>query len=176
MRYAAPLALCLTVLLSACGPKIEDYAGKTPTLDIRHYLNGNLEAWGVFYTRGGDADPRMFVKLKGTWAGADGKLAEDFTYSDGRRQQREWHLHMQDDHHFTATAADVIGTAYGKQYGNAVNMKYTLHLTTAKGDTHDVDMDDWLYLVDDQHLSNRAEMSKFGLRAGEVLLGFRKLP
>jgi hypothetical protein len=33
-----------------------------------------------------------------------------------------------------------------------------------------------MYLIDEQVMLNRALMHKFGLRVGEVLLSFRKLP
>ena len=35
--------------------------------------------------------------------------------------------------------------------------------------------DDWLYLVDERVMLNRATMSKFGIRLGEVTLSFQKL-
>jgi hypothetical protein len=33
-----------------------------------------------------------------------------------------------------------------------------------------------MFLTDDQHMVNRAVMSKWGVRLGEVTLGFRRLP
>ena len=35
-------------------------------------------------------------------------------------------------------------------------------------------MDDWMYLIDDRVMLNRATMSKFGVRLGEVFLSFTK--
>ena len=37
-----------------------------------------------------------------------------------------------------------------------------------------VDMDDWMFLMDEQVMLNRATMRKFGVRLGEVTLSFRK--
>ena len=177
MKTAHCLLMALLFCTTACcGPKIEDYAGKTPELDIRDYMNGDLEAWGVFFAHDGTADPRFYVKMHGDFDEDGGTFREAFTYDDGRRQQREWHFKFIDDHHFIGTAADVIGVAHGTQYGNTANMKYTLHLTLESGKTHDVSMDDWLYLTDDKHLVNRAAMSKFGYQAGELFIGFNKLP
>jgi hypothetical protein len=39
---------------------------------------------------------------------------------------------------------------------------------------YNVDFDDWMYLVDDKVMINRAVMSKFGFKLGEVLLSFTK--
>jgi hypothetical protein len=37
-----------------------------------------------------------------------------------------------------------------------------------------MDMDDWMYLIDERTLLNRTTMSKFGFPLGEVTLSFRK--
>ena len=42
------------------------------------------------------------------------------------------------------------------------------------GTTYEVQFDDWMYLVDEQVMLNRATMSKFGVRLGEVTLSFHK--
>jgi hypothetical protein len=57
--------------------------------------------------------------------------------------------------------------------GNAFNWRYTLALKV-DGRTWNVDFDDWMYLIDDRVMLNRATMSKFGVRLGEVLLSFTR--
>ncbi len=42
------------------------------------------------------------------------------------------------------------------------------------GKEYEVQFDDWMFLVDDRVLLNRATMSKFGVTLGEVLLSFTK--
>jgi hypothetical protein len=37
-----------------------------------------------------------------------------------------------------------------------------------------VELDDWMYLMNDKVMINKAVMSKFGLRLGEVTLTFVK--
>jgi hypothetical protein len=44
------------------------------------------------------------------------------------------------------------------------------------GKVYHVNFDDWMFLMDDQVMLNRAVMSKFGFRLGEVILSFRKRP
>jgi len=42
------------------------------------------------------------------------------------------------------------------------------------GKTYHVQFDDWMYLHDQQTMVNRASMSKFGFKLGEVTLFFKK--
>jgi len=167
--------LCAFSLISCSEATVEDYANKPgPKFDIREYLNGNLDAWGTLIRRDGTADPQFFVKMKAEWRGDKGTLAEEFTYTDGTKKSRLWHFTMTDDHHFTGTAADVVGVGKGEQFGNAVNMKYVLQVPY-KGKTVNVKMDDWLYRIDETHVINRTQMTKFGFNVGELVIGFRKL-
>jgi hypothetical protein len=39
-----------------------------------------------------------------------------------------------------------------------------------------MNFDDWMFLVDDRVMLNRAAMSKFGISFGEVSLSFTKRP
>lgn len=172
MRKSLAFA-CLLSLAACSSPKIEAYDGRKPTVDIRRYLNGNVDAWGVFMNRSGMVDRQFHVALKCRWKGNEGTLNEHFTYSDGKTEDRIWTVHFTDDHHFTAGAHDVVGMATGAQFGNAVNMSYVLRVPV-DGTTYDVSMDDWMYLMDNQTLINRTTMRKFGVKLGEVFITFRK--
>ncbi len=175
MKKLCMLLGSMAFLLGGCSSITpEDYAAKKPKLDIREYLNGTLEAWGIFFDMTGKADLEFYITMTGTWDGNKGTLEEHFVYSDGRKDQRTWHITFKDDHHFTATAADVIGEATGKQFGNAVNMNYVLNAKRANGDTIKLTMDDWMYLLDEKTLINRTKMKKFGLTVGELVITFRK--
>jgi hypothetical protein len=75
---------------------------------------------------------------------------------------------------WSGTVADVKGAAAGIVAGNALNWKYTYLLRTKEGRTWNIDFDDWMYLIDERVLLNRAQMSFWGFRVGEVLISFRK--
>lgn len=173
--------LCTTVatvafLFSGCSSlTTEEYADRTPKLDIRQYLNGPLEAWGIIYDMSGKADTQFHVTMNGSWEGNKGKLEEHFIFNNGRKDERVWTIEFTDEHHFTASAHDVIGEAKGSQHGNAVNMRYVLNAKRESGSTIELSMDDWLYLMDDKTLINRTKMRKFGLTVGELVITFRKL-
>jgi hypothetical protein len=67
----------------------------------------------------------------------------------------------------------VVGEAQGTAAGNALNWRYVLDLKVGEQRYH-VDFDDWMVLMDDEVMLNRAVMSKFGINLGEVTLSFRK--
>jgi hypothetical protein len=173
LRKIGALAAVLAGLAGCGSQTIEDYAAEGPTLDLRDYLNGPLEASGVFIGPGGGVDRRFVVDMDGTWDGDTGTLTENFRYGDGGAEQRVWTLRFEDDRRFTATAGDVEGEAVGEQRGNAATMTYRLRLPRGDGDLV-VSMEDWFYLLENGTLINRAQMRKFGLPVGEVIVVFRK--
>ena len=63
------LALCLTAGLTAgcAGPQISEYALEKPTLDMRQYFNGTVDAYGVFTDRAGKVVKRFTVVMKCSW-------------------------------------------------------------------------------------------------------------
>jgi hypothetical protein len=168
------LGILLLALLSACAaPEVRDYAAQKPTLDLRQYFNGPLTGYGVFTDRSGAVKARFVVKMVGRWTGEQGVLEEDFVYSDGRQERRVWRLTHLGNGRYSGRADDVVGEAAGESAGNALRWAYTLRLPV-DGKTYDVQFDDWMYLVDDKVMLNKATMSKFGIRLGEVTLSFIK--
>lgn len=167
-------ASAAVVLTTGCAaPQIADYAGEKPVLDLRSYFNGTLDAYGVFTDRSGKVVKRFTVVMRCSWQGDEGVLDEDFSYSDGTRQKRVWRLTRGADGHYTGRADDVVGSASGQVRGNAFYWAYTLALPV-DGRTIDVRFDDWMYLMDARVMLNKATMSKFGIRLGEVTLTFIK--
>ena len=171
---AGCLALALIPGLSGCGsPQISDYANEKPTLELRDYFNGTLDAYGVFTDRSGKVIKRFTVVITCNWQGDEGMLNEDFNYSDGTRQTRIWRLKRLADGSYRGRADDVVGQADGQQRGNAFNWTYTMALPV-DGKVYEVQFDDWMYLVTDKVMLNKATMRKFGWRLGEVTLSFTK--
>jgi hypothetical protein len=99
-------------------------------------------------------------------------------WSDGERERRIWTLRRvrSDDGatRWTGTAADVVGEAQGVVSGNTLAWNYAFDLRTASGQTFRVDFEDWMFLIDERVLLNRALISYYGIRVGEVLISFRK--
>lgn len=153
--------------------KIEDYKGTTPTLVLEEYFHGDVTAWGIFQDRKGMIKRQFQVDITGTLDEDGLTLKEDFRYRDGEQSRRIWNIRKTGEHTYEGRAGDVIGTATGVSYGNALHWNYDLQLVV-KGKTYKVHFDDWMYLQEDGVLINRATMSKFGLKLGEVTIAFRK--
>jgi hypothetical protein len=151
----------------------QDYSREKPALDLREYFNGRVDAWGVVQDRSGRILKRMVVEIDGTWNGDTGTLDERFTWADGTKETRVWTI-RKDGSRYTGTAADVVGEARGEAAGNALRWKYVLDAKREGGGTIHLDMDDWMWLVDERTLVNRTTFSKFGIRFGEVTIFFRK--
>jgi hypothetical protein len=174
-------ALALVALLSAIAfasagcssPQPATYQAERPALDLKQYFNGRLDAWGMFQDRSGQVIKRFTVAMNCYWEGDVGTLEEDFVYSDGTRERRVWTLRKVGPDRYVGSAADVIGEARGSVAGNAFRWNYTLALPV-DGRVWHVDFDDWMFLIDDRVMLNRAVMSKFGIRLGEVTLSFTK--
>ena len=175
--FACAVAVSTALLVGCAGPQINDYAAEKPTLDLRQYFNGTIDAYGVFTDRSGKVVKRFTVEMKCTWTGPPGQevgvLDEFFTYSDGTKDRRIWTLKRGADGKYTGTAADVLGEAAGQEKGNAFRWGYTL-LLPVDGKTIEVQFDDWMYLMNDKVMLNLAEMSKFGFKLGQVTLTFVK--
>ncbi len=168
------LTAATALLLTACNSSpVTQYAATTPQLDLKQYFNGDIEAWGQFQDRSGKLVKRFYVSINGSWQGNKGVLDERFIYDDGTKQQRIWYLEDLGNGQYTGRADDVIGIAKGNSSGSVLNWHYTLALPV-NGKTYHVQFDDWMFLHDQQTLVNRAVMSKFGFKLGEVTLFFKR--
>jgi Protein of unknown function (DUF3833) len=168
-------ACCGAMLtLSACAsvdPAV--YQAEKPVLALEDYFNGTVDAWGMFQDRSGKVVKRFTVLMRCTWQGDTGTLDEDFSYSDGTKDKRVWTIKKTAIGQYVGTAADVVGSAQGRAAGNALFWSYTLALPV-DGKVYNVQFEDWLYQMDDKVMLNKAVMSKFGFKLGEVTLSFRK--
>lgn len=173
-RYLLHTALATTLVLQGCASQnLQGYAAEKPMLDLRNYFSGTLDAWGIFQDRRGHIVRRFTVVMHCQWQGDRGTLEEHFTYSDGTTQQRTWQLIRHQDGRYTGTAGDVVGEAQGQTSGNAFHWNYTLRLPVGES-IYEVQLDDWMYLVDERVMLNRTRMTKFGVHLGDLTLSFSR--
>lgn len=172
MLKVCTILLCLA-LASCSGVDVRNYSQEKPTLELREFFEGRVEAWGIFQKRSGEVAKRFHVVINGHSEGDKLILDESFTYSDGTKQKRVWTLTPDGPGQWRGTAGDVVGEARGEIAGNTLRWKYVLRLPV-DGEVYDVELDDWMYLMDDKTLINRSYMSKFGVEVGQITLFFRK--
>jgi hypothetical protein len=170
-------AAAAAALVAGCGsidPQV--YAREQPALDLKQYFSGTLLGHGLFMDRSGQVQRRFVVTIRASWDGDTGTLDEDFVWSDGEKEKRVWTLQpvAGQPGRWRGTAADVRGEAAGIVAGNALNWTYTFMLKTRDGKRYDIDFDDWMFLVDEKVMLNRAVLSFWGFRVGEVLISFQR--
>ena len=170
---AAWLSLLLLGLMAGCATVTpQDYARESPKLDLKTYFNGKVDGWGMVQDRSGKVLRRMVVEMECTWNGDEGVLDESFRWSDGKTEKRVWKIRKQGDR-YIGTAGDVVGEAQGEAAGNALQWRYVLRLPDDVGG-YQMNMDDWMWMVDDKTLTNRTTMSKLGVKFAEITIFFRK--
>ena len=163
-----------TAVLTACaGPDPTQYADQKPALDLKQYFNGTIMGHGMVQGRNGQVDRRFVVRIEASWNGNEGVLDEYFDWSDGEKQRRVWKLTQVAPGRYIGRADDVVGEAIGEIYGNTLRWRYTLEVPF-RNSTINLDFDDWMLLIDDKVMLNRAVFSKWGVRMGEVTLSFSK--
>ena len=168
------VAAACALLLTACmGPLPGDYSATTPVLDMREFFDGSLTAHGMLQNRSGLMTRRFTASIEASWSGNEGTLVEHFIFDDGEEQDRTWTLQLGEDGVITGTAGDVVGTAEGVTAGSVLNWQYQL-LVPYGDSTIQVNLDDWLYLIDENTLLNRTTLTKFGFRVGELTLVISK--
>lgn len=168
----------LSVLLAGCGSlKPRDFAGSATTFEPDEYFTGHVQSWGVFENRHGEPRSRFTTESMGTRdASGDTVIRQIFTHEDGSTQERLWHVHRLDAHHFEGTANDVVGTARGVAQGNAFRWEYTIALKPGNPFSH-VHLKQWMYQPEGtQTVFTRAVVTKFGLTVGEVSESFHRVP
>ncbi|MCG2585059.1 DUF3833 domain-containing protein [Massilia sp. TS11] len=164
----------LAVLLGGCSAvSVERYRAETPLFSPARYLNGTLDAWGMVQDRSGLVTKRFHAVIAARWDGPRGVLEESFEWADGSRSQRTWTLQMLPDGRVSGRAEDVVGEAIGEVAGNAFHWRYVLAVPV-DGKVWNLDVDDWMFQMDEKVMLNRSTLRKWGLDVGEVTLAFVK--
>ncbi|MFL0810073.1 MAG: DUF3833 domain-containing protein [Agarilytica sp.] len=172
--FVKSVVTLLALTLAACsGPKVQDYTNSTPKLDLKTFFNGELKAYGILEDRQGSVTRKFSANIKAWWEGDTGYLDETFYFDDGEESKRFWTLKIDDNGKVSGDAGDVVGKAKGQVSGNTLRWQYTLEIPY-KNDTINVFIDDWLYLVTDNRLINKSDLTKFGFKVGELTLVIEK--
>ncbi|WP_170571272.1 DUF3833 domain-containing protein [Ruegeria atlantica] len=169
------LAIMGLAMLAACSakPRVPKSFLSDRQLNLEEFFEGRTVAYGQFQDVLGNIPRRFTVDIEGTWDGKTLTLVEDFTYDDGATEQRIWTLTKTGEDTWSGTAPGVLGSASGVERGDTFNWEYKINLPVKDG-TMRVNFDDWMWLLSDDRLLNRAYVSRYGVRLGEVILFFEK--
>ena len=165
----------IIIFLTGCANNMKptDFKDQKPKLVIENFLSGDVKAWGILQNRSGNVIRQFSADLNGKWDGKKLILDEKFNWTDGEIQTRQWTINKLDEHNYTGTAKDVVGTAKGYSYGPAFKFEYVL-LVPVKGKEIKITFDDWIFKQDENVAINRATMKKFGFKVAELTVMFVK--
>jgi len=157
--------------VSFWGQKVDDYPDG-PAFDIRERFNGPIQCEGIIYGPTGRVSSRFVAEFNAVWQGNVCVMKEVFEYDSGNTQNRQWTFTLGNDGTFKAEAPDVIGPGFGEQRGSAVLLNYRLKLTEEAGG-HELDVTDWMYLMQNGSIMNRSQFRKFGFKVAELVATMR---
>jgi len=170
-RLLVPFALLLLGACSSLAP--HDFASATPRFEPDKFFEGPVQSWGVIENRSGSPRSRVRASLNGRRDGDGVVVTQDFTFEDGRKQQRIWKIRRLDEHRYEATSDDAP-TSVGYAYGNAFHWQYTLQLRPGSPLAR-VQMEHWMYLLGDgDTMINRVVIRKFGVIVGQTTEYFHR--
>ncbi|WP_278923375.1 MULTISPECIES: DUF3833 family protein [Pseudophaeobacter] len=145
-----------------------DYKDSGPSFVLQEHLSGRLQSEGLIFGPKGDMTNSFVAEMVGEWDGDTGTLTENFTYSNGKTQQRKWYLRMDSASTFTATADDIVGEGKGVISGSTVKLSYLITLPEESGG-YTLEATDWMYLTENGVIMNKSEMRKYGIKVAELL-------
>lgn len=171
MKIRKISVLTLILVISSCAflqkkpysdAAIKSYANDSSVkFDIRKGFNGKMKGFGVLQNKDGIVIKRFTVDLDASWDGDKGEIKHSFVYDDKSKDSRTLLVTVEDDNSYVAIGHDVVGTAVGKQYGGASQMRYVLSIKDGeKKDNYDVD--EWTYGVDDKSFIRIMNIDKDG--------------
>ncbi len=166
------ISTAATLLLSGCSINPELYQNNTPSLSFSNYFDGKLCAWGTLKDRSHQVTRKFIANIDAFKDGSKIVLDEQFVFSDGEKQTRIWKF-IQQGNEITGTAGDVVGDAEGKVYGDSLHLTYTLDIAQENGSI-EVEMDDWLHLIDQDTLMGSTKMTKWGFDVGQIDIVIQK--
>ena len=168
------LSFILFFLLNSCSEmKPEDYKNTKPIIKIEEFFQGNVKAWGMLQGRSGEVKRQFVADMKGKIDGENLILDETFIWNDGEKQERRWTIKKVGDNRYEGTASDVVGVAKGISYGSVFKFEYRL-LVPYKDKKIKIKFDDWIFKQDEKTAINKAILTKFGFKVGELTVFFVK--
>ena len=171
------LLIIITVLIKSNlfndNMKPEDFKNTEPEIKIEKYFEGQVKAWGILQDRKGRVTRQFEANMIGKFENNILTLEEDFFWKDGETQRRVWKIKKIDEHNYIGTAPDVVGEAKGASYGSAFKFEYNL-MIPFKGKNIKIRFDDWIFKQDEKVAINRATLTKFGFKVGELTVFFEK--
>lgn len=154
-------------------PDLKSYSTNKPNFIPEQFFEGQLTAHGVLKNRSGQVTRYFTADIDASWDKGVGTLAERFEFNDGEIQFRTWILKPQSEGQYVATAGDVVGEGLALTSGNAMKLEYVLRINY-RGKPMNLEVEDWMWQVDEQTVINHSILRKWGFRVGSIQLAIIK--
>ncbi len=148
--------------------------------DLFAFLEGQSSAWGLFEDRGGIPKRTFEIATDGRWDGETFILDEVFLYDDGEREARRWTFRpatrqadtdSRKSRDWIGTCPECVGSAKLTLNADSAEMSYIFRLKL-KSRSIDLTFHDRFYPIGELGVMNRTDVTKFGIRVGEVTAFF----
>lgn len=159
-------------LLNACSSSPTLDNKRSPSLSLTEFFSGKFCAWGLVKSSGGELTRKFVAKIDARSKENSFELDEQFIFDDGEKQNRLWQF-IYKDNQWVGTAGDVEGKAVGNVSGDTFHLVYDLNVKIDENHWT-INMDDWLYLVDENTMMGTTTMKKWGFVVGEINITMQK--
>lgn len=172
--------LFIMLLFSGCSMNnINNYQNNKPELNFEHFFDGKLIAYGSVFDFFGRLDARFIIrseKIDNPNYRNDNKVLykQSIEYIDTKKTKEMISYAIFDKNNTkTLIYKDEMMTGEAKYQiaGNAANVRYDLKL---EDKNMIVSADDWLYLVDQNHATNKITIKKFGIPVANIVMSIIK--
>ena len=153
--------------MGAVAPKIENSQKFVP----EEFFNGSLRASGMFIDRFGKVQKRFAADVICEAANDGFVLNEHFTFDDGEKETRIWHIQKQTDDIYIGLTDDVHEQAKGRLTDIGLLWRYDFYLNLF-GRRVLVSFNDKMIMQSEDVVLNHAIISKFGIKLGELFISF----
>lgn len=148
---------------------------KAPKLDLKTFFSGDIEVFAITQDNQEKIIGSYTAKMNGKWEDNKGVLQQNFVYENGKKDSRTWLITTDSDGTFSAVGHDVSVPVKGKQFGNAMQMIYTLSIKSDSGKKNNIDHEDNFYLVDNTSAVAIAYTRQDGVATGKTIISYKKI-
>ena len=137
------------------------------------FFQGDLKASGMFIDRFGNIQKRFSAAVTCEPANDGFVLNEHFTFDDGKKETRIWHIQRTSEKQYIGMTDDVRDKAKGTLTNIGLHWRYDFYLELF-GKKVLVNFNDKMIMQSSDVVLNHATITKFGLKLGELFISFHR--
>ena len=125
-----------------------DSLENAPKMNIKNFLNGDLEGFAIVQDAKGNIEKTFTTKVSGKWEDVRGTVQFNFAFNGGKKDSHTWLITLGEEGTYTVIGHDFSDpAAQGRHLNNVSQVVYTL-MVPYKEKKQKIDFEDSFYLVD----------------------------